>query len=72
MQSNERAAKGSYKDVLRAKFADFTLSHGIEELDNQSFEDLLALVQEECLRSFKNGLAAGRKRPGSRSTRPEA
>jgi len=72
MQTNERAAKRSYNDVLRAKFADFLMRHRVE-MSDECFEDLLALVKEECLQSFKNGLAAGRKRPaGTRASSPEA
>jgi hypothetical protein len=72
MRTNEHAAKRPYNEVLRAKLADFVMEHGVEMSDD-CFETLFATVKDESLRSFKNGLAASRKRPaGNRPSRQEA
>ena len=57
--------KRSYRDILRAKLADLVMEHRAE-MGDECFEELCTLVNDECLRSFKNGLAAGR----SRAARP--
>ena len=62
--------KRSYKDILRAKLADVVLEHRAE-MGDECFEELCTLVNEECLRSFKNGLAAGKSR-ADRPRRPSA
>ena len=54
-------ANQSYKEVVRAKLAELIMAHRAE-MGDECFEELCALVNAECLRSFKNGLAAGKSR----------
>ena len=55
--------KQSYKDIIRAKLADLVMEHNAE-MGDECFEELCTLVNEECLRSFRNGIAAGKSRAG--------
>jgi len=57
-------SKETYQDVLRAKLADLVMEHRAK-MGDECFEELCALVSDECLRSFKNGLAAGKSRADS-------
>lgn len=68
MQTNERAAKRSYKDELLERVAQ---TFPGQPYDLQ--EAIFAFVEAEALQSWKNGLAAGRRRPaGTRTSSPRA